>query len=188
MLSVHSVRCLPVILWPLAPTHHLSVVPSKDKEEGMLGGRGWWPEGWQKASVGSLGIQVRISKCQHLEVALYPIGEGKSYKLLKGTVQYLIYILRSSFWPQWRTDCIEAVTKEVRLLRKLLYKPYKRARILFLRFFNQWVMQEYYMTISPAAWQCLAHKRNVDNNRWMKHTYYATDDSFELQFFALPCI
>lgn len=84
--------------------------------------------------MGSLGIRVRISKCQHLEVALYPVGEGKSYKLLKGTVQYLIYILRSSFWPQWGMDCIEAITKEVRLLRKLLYKPYKRARILFLRF------------------------------------------------------
>ena len=134
MLRVHSVRCLPVIPWSLAPTHHPSVVPSRDKKEGILGGRGWWPDGWQKASVGSLGIRVRISKCQHLEVALYPVGEGKSYKLLKGTVQYLIYILRSSFWPQWGMDCIEAITKEVRLLRKLLYKPYKRARILFLRF------------------------------------------------------
>lgn len=75
-------------------------------------------------------------KGQHLEVALYPAGEGKSSKLLKGTVQHLIYILRSSFRPHWRMDCIEAITKEVRLLRKLLYKPYKRARILLLRFLS----------------------------------------------------
>lgn len=74
-------------------------------------------------------------KGQHLEVALYPAGEGKSSKLLKGTVQHLIYFKKFAFGPHWRMDCIEAITKEVRL-RKPLYKPYKRARILLLRFLS----------------------------------------------------
>lgn len=154
--------------------NHWARTKGKWRKKGICGS-GWWPEGWQKASLGSLGVQMRTSLINLRRLNFILLARGNHLNCLnKGLMSNLQFrkIIPDTLedglnWgPELRkrdflADCCTQ------------HREDNESKNSFYQVPNSCVVYEYDMDISPSAPHSVWHKTwayaIVDewmNSRW----------------------